>query len=466
MRVGHIKDQVSPLTGKSNVLTTQTENRMKVIVGLGKTGLSCARFLASRGEHFKVVDSRQNPPGLQQLKAEHPGVELELGDFNQETFMNADKLIVSPGVDQQTPAIKKAAESGVQITGDVNIFAREISAPIVAVTGSNAKSTVTTLVGEMAIADGINVAVAGNIGLPVLDCLLQGRASLYVLELSSFQLETTSDLGAEVATVLNISPDHMDRYATLEEYARAKYRIYEGCRQAVINDDDRLSAPELPTGIRQWHFGLSKGYGDGFFVEQVNGEECLCHDGEVLMPASELRMPGRHNIANALAALALGNAVGLSVDAMVETLKCFPGLEHRCQWVAESAGVNWYNDSKGTNVGACIAAVEGFGNESRLILIAGGQGKEADFNPLEAPLSRHCKLVILFGEDAALLEKAVGQSVATVFAGSLEEAVRLACKNAVAGDTVLFSPACASFDMFRNYEERGDVFMRCVRELH
>ena len=437
-------------------------DKVKVVVGLGKTGLSCARFLASRNEDFRVVDTRPNPPGLNQLKAECPDIEPELGDFNEETLMNAAQLIVSPGVDQQTAALRKAIENGVPVTGDVDIFAREVQVPFIAITGSNAKSTVTTLVGEMAKAQGLDVTVAGNIGLPVLDALQQQPASLYVLELSSFQLETTTDLGAEVATVLNLCLDHMDRYDSVEAYRDAKHRIFQGCRQAVINDDDPMSIGSFPDDIQQWHFGLSGQEAYEFTLL----EESLVFNGSPLMPVSDLRIPGTHNIANALAALALGHAAGLSMQAMVNTLRTFEGLPHRCQWVAEKDGINWYNDSKGTNVGACVAAINGLGGKGKIILLAGGQGKGADFSGLKEPLSTFARLAILFGEDAQPIEEAIKQSVMTLRVSSMQEAVSLADKKADAGDIVLLSPACASFDMFKNFEARGDAFMKCVRELH
>ena len=446
--------------------TEQANGKMKVVVGLGQTGLSCARYLASRQEKFKVVDSRQNPPGLHQLQAECPDVELELGEFREATLLNAAQLIVSPGVDQQQPALRKAVQSGVPVTGDVDIFAHAVDAPLIAITGSNAKSTVTTLVGEMAKADGVDVRVAGNIGLPVLDLLREPPASLYVLELSSFQLETTHDLGAEVATVLNLSLDHMDRYESMDDYLEAKRRIFQDCRQAVINADDAASRADLPAGVKQWHFSLDEKSASEFRVMQIDGERCLAFNGEPLLPVSALKIAGDHNVANALAALALGHAAGLSMQGMVSALKAFPGLPHRCQWVAEKGGVNWYNDSKGTNTGACIAAVNGLGGKGRIILLAGGQGKGADFSVLRGPLSAHTKLAILFGEDAAKIKAALENAVVTMTVASMEDAVKLADEKADSGDVVLLSPACASFDMFRNFEHRGDVFMHCVKELH
>ena len=449
--------------------TEQVAQKMKVVIGLGKTGLSCARYLASRNEKFKVLDTRKNPPGLQQLKAECPGVELELGEFNAQTLNNAAQLIVSPGVDQKIPVIQNAIRQGVSVTGDVDIFARSIAAPIIAITGSNAKSTVTTLVGEMAKTEGIDVAVAGNIGLPVLDLLQQPASSLYVIELSSFQLETTTKLAAEVATLLNLSLDHMDRYSTMEEYREAKLRIFQGCQRAVINDDDLLCQPELPANVRQWHFSLVENSAAEFSLLNLDDGQYLGFNKQPLMSVREMKIAGKHNVANALAALAVGHAVGFSIDAMTTTLKSFSGLPHRCQWVADRNGVDWYNDSKGTNVGACIAAVNGLGGDlgkGKIILLAGGQGKGADFSPLVYPLSTYVKLAILFGEDAALIDQAVNGSVMTIIVSSLEEAVSIADKKADKGDVVLLSPACASFDMFNNYEERGEAFVHHVGELH
>lgn len=444
----------------------QANGKMKVVVGLGQTGLSCARYLARNQECFKVIDSRQNPPGLHQLKAECPDVELELGEFSEATLINATQLIVSPGVDQQHPAIRKAVASGVPVTGDVDIFAQAITAPMIAITGSNAKSTVTTLVGEMAKADGVNVAVAGNIGLPVLDLLNEPPAGLYVLELSSFQLETTNNLGAEVATVLNLSLDHMDRYTSMADYLQAKQRIFQNCRQAVINDDDSASSIDLPDNVKQWHFGLVENRACEFGVSVFEGVRQLTFNGEPLMPVSDVKIAGDHNVSNALAALALGHAAGLSMQAMLSALRTFPGLPHRCQWVAEKRGVNWYNDSKGTNTGACIAAVKGLGGKGKIILLAGGQGKGADFSVLREPLSTSAKLAILFGEDAHLIDIALNNAVLTITVSSMEDAVKLADEKADSGDVVLLSPACASFDMFRNFEHRGEVFMNCVGGLH
>ena len=440
--------------------------KQKVIVGLGQTGLSCAKYLHSINEEFAVVDSRLAPPGLAKLKELCPNVEVELGSFKESTLMGAKELIVSPGVDLREPAIKNARAKGVPISGDINIFAKKVAAPIIAVTGSNAKSTVVTLLGEMAKKAGIKVAVAGNIGVPVLDLLQGSNYELYVLELSSFQLETTVALGAEVATVLNISPDHMDRYDSMQSYHEAKHKIFQSCKQAVINRDDLLSTPLLPESVKQWRFGLSAGDLFEFGLVNVEGESFLAFNQEPLLAVNKLKIVGQHNISNALAALALGHAAGIKFDAMLAALKEFPGLPHRCQWISQQHGVNYYNDSKGTNVGACIAAIEGLGKPNKVILLAGGVGKGGEFSALAKPLAKFAKLLIVFGEDADLIKQSVGTSVTVIKAASLEDAVDTARESAKEGDLVLMSPACASFDMYKNYEERGDAFVHAVEALH
>ena len=443
-----------------------TGQQAKVIVGLGKTGLSYARYLSRQNEKFTVVDSRENPPGLQELNQNFPEVEVELGAFNTNTFLNASELLVSPGVDLREPSLAEAIGQGVPVTGDINIFAKTIDSPIIAITGSNAKSTVVTLLGAMAEKAGVNVVVAGNIGKPVLDLLDETKAALYVLELSSFQLETTSNLGAEVACVLNVSADHMDRYDSLQDYHAAKHRIFQACKQAVVNRDDPLSKALLPQSVKQWSYGLDQGDFNEFGLMEDRGELYLAFNRQTLMPAAEVKLSGRHNLSNALAALAIGHAVGLDMSAMLQTLREFSGLPHRCQWVAELDGVSYYNDSKGTNVGACNAALEGLGSINNVILLAGGQGKGADFQELKKSLNAHGKLLIVFGEDAELMLAALKDVIATEKVATLEQAVELASKRADAGDIVLLSPACASFDMFENYEKRGDAFVAAVEALH
>lgn len=445
---------------------TQTVNSMHVVVGLGKTGLSCARYLRRQGLPFFALDTRANPPGLAEFQAEFPDSRVECGDLRAEALAEAGVIVLSPGVDARHPVLRQAREQGKRMTGDIDLFAHAIDAPLVAITGSNAKSTVTMLVGEMVHEAGIRVAVAGNIGTPVLDLLTEAPYALYVLELSSFQLETTSDLGATVATVLNMSPDHMDRYESMQTYHRAKHRIFQGCRHAVVNRDDALSRPLLPPEVMVSSFGLGREDSLDFSVVEQAGESWLAFARQALLPVRELKIAGRHNVANALAALALGRAVGLDWEPMLRVLRRYPGLPHRCQWVAEINGVPWYNDSKGTNVGATVAAITGLGAQRPVLLLAGGVGKGADFSALGPVMARYGRMAILFGEDASKIALVLQPVVDVVQVGSLEEAVAHAHGQARPGELVLLSPACASFDMFRDYEHRGAVFAAAVGELH
>jgi len=441
-------------------------DQFRIVVGLGKSGMSVVRHLARRGQPFAVVDTRANPPELATLQAQYPEIEVRCGELDVDFLCRASELLVSPGLAVSTPALQAAAARGVKLSGDIELFAREARAPIVAITGSNAKSTVTTLVGEMAQAAGRKVAVGGNLGTPALD-LLNDDVELYVLELSSFQLETTEQLNAEVATCLNVSEDHMDRYAGLPAYHQAKHRIFRGARQVVVNRDDRLSRPLLGEEVPVWSFGLGKPDFKGFGLIEENGEKHLAFQFEVLMPARELKMRGAHNQSNALAALALGHAVGLPFAAMLQTLRTFAGLPHRCQWVGERAGVSYYDDSKATNVGAALAAIGGLGADidGKLVLIAGGDGKGADFSALREPIARYCREVILLGRDAGRLASVLQDAVALKQVQGLEEAVQRAAECALPGDAVLLSPACASLDMFRNFEERGRLFAAAVEAL-
>jgi len=437
-----------------------------VIIGLGLTGLSCARHLRRRQVPFCAMDTRAVPPGIADFRSEFPDVDVTVGRLDGAKLAAADVLVLSPGVDPRLPEIRAALGSGVRSTGDIDMFAREIQRPIVAITGSNAKSTVTTLVGEMAMAAGLNVAVAGNIGTPVLDLLAQDAAELYVLELSSFQLETTTNLGAAVATVLNLSEDHMDRYDSMQDYLAAKQRIFQGCRTAVVNRDDPASVPPAAADMQTFSFGLGpSAASNAFVVLHQEGREWLGFGTQPLLAVDELLIAGRHNVSNALAALALGHALGLAWQPMLDTLRRFRGLKHRCQWVANLNQVPWYNDSKGTNVGATVAAIEGLARQGKVILLAGGVGKGADFSELAPAMAAHGRSAILFGADAAQIATVLQPVVPVVHATSLQHAVQLAHEAAAAGDVVLLSPACASFDMFRNYEHRGDMFVQAVQEL-
>jgi UDP-N-acetylmuramoylalanine--D-glutamate ligase len=428
--------------------------------------MSLVRFLARQGLAFAVVDTRANPPELATLGEQFPQVEVRCGELDVDFLCRASELLVSPGLAIATPALQAAAARGVKLSGDIDLFARYAKAPIVAITGSNAKSTVTTLVGEMAAAAGKKVAVGGNLGTPALD-LLDDEVELYVLELSSFQLETTDQLNAEVATCLNISEDHMDRYASLAAYHLAKHRIFRGARQVVVNRDDALSRPLVADDLPCWSFGLGKPDFKRFGLLEESGEKCLAYQFDALLPVRELKIRGAHNQANALAALALGHAAGLPMAPMLEALKRFAGLPHRCQWVGERNGVSYYDDSKATNVGAALAAIEGLGADlaGKLVLLAGGDGKGADFSALAKPVAQYCRAVLLLGRDAERLAAALGEGVPLIRVATLEEAVQRAAELARPGDAVLLSPACASLDMFKNFEERGRLFAQAVEAL-
>ncbi|AIR89613.1 UDP-N-acetylmuramoyl-L-alanine--D-glutamate ligase [Pseudomonas cremoricolorata] len=441
-------------------------DHFRIVVGLGKSGMSLVRFLANRGIAFAVADTRAQPPELETLRRDYPQVEVRCGELDVDFLCRADELYVSPGLALATPALHAAAERGVRLSGDIELFARHAKAPIVAITGSNAKSTVTTLVGDMAQAAGKRVAVGGNLGTPALD-LLDDEIELYVLELSSFQLETTDQLNAKVATVLNISEDHMDRYSGLPAYHMAKHRIFRGAEQVVINRADALSRPLPVEGRPTWSFGLNAPDFKAFGLREFDGEKYLAFEFERLLPVRELKVRGAHNQSNALAALALGHAVGLPFAPMLEALRTFTGLAHRCQWVGVHHEVNWYDDSKATNVGAALAAIEGLGDDisGKLVLIAGGDGKGADFSALRAPVSRYCRAVVLLGRDAARLADALGDAVPLIRVETLEEAVLRCAEQAQPGDAVLLSPACASLDMFKNFEERGQRFAQAAGRL-
>ena len=441
-------------------------DRLTVVVGLGATGLSVARFLAAQGESFVVVDSRTEPPGLAELRETLPDITVELGGFNPETLAAADLLVVSPGVPSDHSALIEAVAQGAMLTSDIELFMAAAKAPVVAITGSNGKSTVTTMLGEMAIAAGKNVGVGGNLGPPALD-LLAAERDLYVLELSSFQLELVDKLNAEVVTVLNVSADHMDRYADMPAYHHAKHRIFRGAKNVVVNRDDALSQPLLPASVATWSFGLSKPDLRGFGLLEKDGESYLAHEFEPLLPIARLGIKGRHNVANALAAMALAHAAGITGDKMLQVLCQFTGLAHRCQTIAEIEGVSWINDSKATNCGATIAAIHGLANagDMNLVLIAGGQGKGQDFSVLETAAEGRVRSAILLGEDAQHLARSLPTGTDILFADSMVSAVSLAAQRAGAGDMVLLSPACASFDMFSGFAERGDSFIAAVEAL-
>jgi UDP-N-acetylmuramoylalanine--D-glutamate ligase len=437
------------------------EKSAALIVGLGKTGYSIARFMAAQGIRFAVTDTREVPPFINELREEFPDAAVFLGGFQRSSFEAATHLIVSPGVSLNEPLIQLAARRGIPVIGDLDLFANMVRAPVLAITGSNGKSTVTTLVGLMAEADGRKTRVGGNLGTPMLD-LLDDEVELYVLELSSFQLESSHVLAPIAATVLNITPDHMDRYADLQAYAEAKRRIFNGSGLMVLNRDDPMVADMSLTGRNMVWFGL-EGKDNDYAVRVLDGEEWLVCHNEPVMPRRDVRLHGRHNLANALAALALGDAAGLSHPAMVDTLKSFAGLDHRAQWVGDHGGVTWINDSKATNVGACMAALAGM--EQPVVLIAGGDGKGADFSVLRPVVKEKVKALVLMGRDAPLMQSALEDLVTTVCVANMAEAVNAASALATQGDAVLLAPACASLDQYKDYQERGRVFGEEVRRL-
>jgi len=445
-------------------MTTMREKADKtLVVGLGETGLSVARYLAGQGVPVAIVDSRDNPPGLARLRTELPAdVGLFLGGFSKEAFEHAERIVISPGVSPREPEIAAAHARGVPVVGDIELFARVAKAPVAAVTGSNGKSTVVTLLSAMARHAGKDVRTGGNIGTPALDLLAQYEPDLYLLELSSFQLETLHSLRPQAAVVLNISADHMDRYPDVVAYAAAKQAIYRQAAVQVVNADDPVAAALADSDRPQIRFTQYLPGEHEYGVMETIGAAWLACGERRLLPVSGLRMAGGHNITNALAALALGEALGLPEDAMLETLGEFQGLPHRMQLVAGQGGVDWYNDSKGTNVGATLAAIEGMAG--RVVLIAGGDGKGADFSPLLGAMRRKGRGAVLIGRDAPMLETLLCAAVPVARALDMTQAVRLAAEMAQPGDSVLLSPACASTDMYRDYAERGERFVQAVRE--
>jgi len=434
-----------------------------IVMGMGQTGLACVKFLVKNHRSVRVMDDRPTPPGLTKFKQTYPEIPYITGRFDAAQLAQAAEIIISPGISpQQVPAVS------VPIISEIELFARHVNAPVVAITGSNGKSTVTTLLGEMAKQAGWRVQVGGNLGTPAIELLCTPAPDLYILELSSFQLETTYSLNPKAAVVLNISEDHMDRYANLAEYMQAKQRIYQGDGTLIINADEPAVVAMLPPHRQHLSFSLRNNRGD-FRICQYQGETNLVrtHNNSFipLLSINQMRLKGSMMRANALAALALGEAVGLHQSAMLDALQRFRGLAHRCAWVANSQGIDWYNDSKGTNVGATIAAIKSLEKPGQIILIAGGEGKGANFVALAEVVAQHCRACVLIGQDAYRIAEPLADSVPVYHAQSMEEAVAQAAELASAGDAVLLSPACASFDMFKNYEHRGQVFEAAVRQL-
>jgi UDP-N-acetylmuramoylalanine--D-glutamate ligase len=438
-----------------------SDSAANVVIGLGRTGVSCLAHLAARGEGAVAMDTRDAPPELEAARRAHPGAEILTGGLDAERLAAARRVIVSPGIARSTPAIAAAGAAGAEVIGDIELFARAATAPVVAITGSNGKSTVTAMLAAMAAEAGIPAGVGGNYGPPALELLTDPEPALYILELSSFQLETTESLAPKAATVLNVSADHLDRYADLDDYAAAKARIARGAETLVVNRDDPRSAALVGPG-RTLGFTLGEpAAGDWGVCPGPDGAPWLARGDEAVMPAAELPLVGAHNRANALAALALGEAAGLPRAAMRAALAGFGGLDHRCVRVAEHAGVSWIDDSKATNVGAALAAIEGL--DAPVVLIAGGQGKDQDFAPLAEPARRgRLRAAVTLGEDGPAIAAVLAPHVPVHAAADMAEAVARAGELAQPGDAVLLSPACASFDQFDGYAQRGEAFATAV----
>ncbi|QEP43050.1 UDP-N-acetylmuramoyl-L-alanine--D-glutamate ligase [Ectothiorhodospiraceae bacterium BW-2] len=440
-----------------------------LVVGAGLSGASMVRHLLSQKERVVWVDSRLEPPlesGSAELLVRCAG--YRFGRFVTTDFMAARAIAVSPGVAADMSLLQQARRHGIEVVGDIELFARAVKAPVVAITGSNGKSTVTALLGEMIAATGVKVAVGGNLGTPALDLLDKGK-ELYLLELSSFQLELTESLALEVALLLNLTADHLDRHGSLERYGQLKQRIFHHARQIVWQSDEptvaALAEPWLPKAAREWRYSLQPPSGPQQLGVARGADEQLwiVTKSERLMPLAELKLSGGHNRVNLLAAWSVIEALGLDRAAARAAAARFSGLPHRCQWVASLNGVSWFNDSKGTNVGATVAALAGF--EQPVVLIAGGVGKGADFSPLRQAVARSTRAVVLLGIDSPAIAAAVEGVVPVVRVASMAEAVAEAARLASPGDAVLLSPACASFDMFSHYIARGEAFTAAVKML-
>jgi UDP-N-acetylmuramoylalanine--D-glutamate ligase len=436
-----------------------------LIIGLGQTGLSCARFLLEQGQDVAMMDTREQPPCLDIVQNEYPEVLVQTGGLNLDLMLKSDIIVLSPGVDPRLPEIEAAREQQIEIIGDIELFIRYINEPVIAITGSNGKSTVTTMLAEMAVMAGKQVQVGGNLGIPALALITDPTPDFYILELSSFQLETVSSLDAYAAVVLNISPDHLDRYDDVQQYQNAKVKIYAGSGTMIINRDDELVNSWSSESRNQLGFTLQTPADNEFGIIEQDGVTYLAHGRQTLISVAELHVTGDHNIANALAALALGQAMALPMTAMLEAVRQYRGLPHRCQLVAQGQGIQWINDSKATNVGACIAAIEGLASGRNIILIAGGEGKDQAFSDLVPVFESTVKGLVLMGQDAQQIADITPTSVYQQSARNMSDAVKKAKAIAKTGDIVLLSPACASFDMYNSYGERGDAFIQAVEAL-
>ena len=436
-----------------------------LIICLGQTGLSCARFLLEQGHTVAMMDTRKKPPCLDIVQNELPEILVQTGGLNLDLMLKNDIIVLSPGVDPRLPEIKAAREQQIEIIGDIELFIRYINEPVIAITGSNGKSTVTTMLAEMAVMAGKQVQVGGNLGVPALALITDQAPDFYILELSSFQLETVSSLDAYAAVVLNISPDHLDRYDDAQQYQEAKAKVYVGSGTMIINRDDDLVNSWSSESRDQLGFTLQTPADNEFGIIEQDDVNYLAYGQQTLISITELHVTGEHNIANALAALALGQAMELPMPAMLEAVKQYRGLPHRCQLVRQDQGIQWINDSKATNVGACIAAIDGLASDRNIILIAGGEGKEQAFADLTPILEAAVKSLVLIGQDAQKIADVTPPSVEQQSARSMSDAVNKAQSVAKNGDIVLLSPACASFDMYNSYGERGDAFIQAVEAL-
>ncbi len=451
----------------------ELDNKKVLVLGLGDTGLSMVSWLAGRGARVRAADSRVAPPRRAEVEALLGAGEVHFGAFCDELFEGIDLVAVSPGVPLAGPALARAIQRGIPALGDIELLARELhgsKARVLAVTGTNGKSTVTALAGAMCRAAGLDCEIAGNIGPTVLDALARrdregARPQAWVLELSSFQLETTSSLKPRAAALLNVSEDHLDRYGSLEDYAAAKQRIFAGEGVQVLNRDDARTLSAARPGRRVMTFGMdAPRKGEDFGLVRSAGETWLAQGPVRLVRLAELKIAGLHNAANALAALALCRAIDLPLAPLLAALREFRGLPHRVALVGEFGGVRYYDDSKGTNVGSTVAALAGLGTEAgKVVLIAGGEGKGQNFSPLAPAVERSARCVVLIGRDAPLIERALERvAVSLRRAKDMQQAVDIAAEEARCGDAVLLSPACASFDMFANYQHRGEVFAAAV----
>ncbi|MGI9230011.1 MAG: UDP-N-acetylmuramoyl-L-alanine--D-glutamate ligase [Gammaproteobacteria bacterium] len=436
-----------------------------LVLGLGKTGFSCVRYLHGKGNNIVVADTRAEPPYLQQLRQQYPDVLVHSGEFSADLLSRAGQILLSPGISLPPVLFDEVDNLTSAVTGDIQLFLQHCTAPVIAVTGSNGKSTTVTLLREMLRQAGHSVALGGNIGVPALDLLAEPVPDFYLLELSSFQLQTVKTINAAAAVVLNLSEDHLDRHGNPADYAAAKAKIYDGSGVMVINLDDADCRDMQRPGRRTISYSLNTADSDFSLISTADGDHLACQ-GEPVLAIGEVQLAGRHNIANVLACLALGKAVGLAPPPMLEAIKQFTGLEHRCRHVAVINEVSWVDDSKATNPAAAVAAITGIGSgRKNIILLAGGDGKGADFTPLLQPIKQCVKHCILLGKDAQRIASVIDDAAACCFATDIEAAVQTAAHIAVAGDVVLLSPACSSLDMFADFAERGERFSRAVLSL-